>query len=277
MATDPQIPHAVAAEPAPASASTPIIENEFLTYRAVSRGAVFALMFGVLSISCFANPWTFAFLPILAIVTGVLADRRIQRYSDVLTGRKLAQAGIALGLIFGLMSFTLYTVQRYINTRSATQFAEKYVDILQKGTLGDMLLYGLAPQIRESTTPQKLMEQFRARSADEEQGPMLEMKQGAYTRLMNRVASGGDQHVEFVRIEKVDMVEDTPYAVALFKIHGPTSKEFPDEEQYIGAILKSQNDGSASPWWVDEIHFPYQPSSFVPAAKAADDGHGHAH
>jgi hypothetical protein len=275
VATDPLTTPAIAAEPT--SPSEAVIENEFPTYRAISRGAVFALMFGILSLFCFANPWYFAVFPILSIVTGVLADRRIQRYSDILTGRKIAQAGIALGLIFGLMAFTLTTVQRFVNSSSAARFAEKYVDVLQKGGLGDMLWYGLDPRARQTTTPQKVLEQFRAKAAESEGNPMAEMKMGPYTRIMNRVASGGDQHIEFVGIESIEMAEDKPLALALFKIHGPTSKEFPDEEQYIGAALKSLNDGSESPWWVDEIQFPYKPSSYAPAAKPVDDGHGHAH
>jgi hypothetical protein len=210
-------------------------------------------------------------------VTGIVADRRIQRYSDILTGRNIAQAGIAMGLCFGLMAFTLVTVQRFVNSRSAARFAEKYVAILQKGTMGDMLLYGIDPKSRQTTTPEKLMEQYRAKAADPATGGMAEMRNGPYTRIMSRLASGGDQHVEFVRIENVGAIEDKPFAMALFKIHGPKSKEFPAEEEFIGVVLKSLNDGSESPWWVDEVQFPYKPSTYAPAAKAVDDGHGHAH
>lgn len=275
MATDPLSTRTIAAEPA--SPSDAVIENEFPAYRAISRGAVFAAMFGALSIFCFADPWYFLIFPILAIVTGVLADRRIQRFSDVLAGRKIAQAGIAMGLSFGLMAFTLTTVQRFVNGRSAARFAVKYVDVLQKGTLGDMLWYGIDPKNRQATTPEKVLEQYRAKAAESDGGPMAQARTGAYTQIMNRLASGGDQHVEFVQIENVAMEGATPAALAQFKIHGPTSKEFPEEEQIIGVVLKSLNDGSDDPWWVEEVYFPYKPSTYVPAAKPVDDGHGHAH
>jgi hypothetical protein len=276
VATDPLSTRTISAEPT--SPSSPVIENEFSTYRAISRGAVFAAIFGLLSLFCFADPWSFLAFPVLAIVTGVLADRRIQRFPEILTGRKLAQAGIAMGLCFSLMALTLGTVQRFVYSRSAAKFSEKYVEILQKGTLGDMLWYGINPKSRLETTPEKILEQSRAKAADPEGGGMAEMRNGPYKRIMSRIATGGDQHIEFVRIENVGMNEDKPFAMALFKIHGPVSKEFPEEEQLIGAVLKSLNDGSEFPWWVEEIQFPFKSTdSLAPAPKPVDDGHGHAH
>ena len=275
MSTDPV--SSIAAEQSLSSA--PVNENEFSSYRAISRGAVFSVLFGLMSLACFASPWSFAAFPILAIVTGVLATRRIRRFPDILTGEKLAQAGITMGLCFGLMSVTLYSVQRYLYARSAAEFAKGYVTILQKGTLGDMLLYSIDPKSRQTTTAEKMLEQSRARASDPASSGMAEMKHGPYQRIMSRIASGGDQHVEFVRIDKVTMSEDKPLAWAIFKIHGPPSKEFPEEEELIGTILKSLNDGSDDPWFVNDIVFPYKPESeLAPTEPAhADDGHGHAH
>ena len=273
MATDPLSTHTVEAEP---TRSSSIIENEFPTYRAISRGAVFAVLFGLASLACFADPWGFLFLPILALITGVLAIRRIRRYPDILTGEKIAQFGITMALIFSLAALTINTVQRFIHTRSASRFAEQYVTVLEKGGLGDMYFYGLPPKARSATTPDKLLEQARAKEADPSRGDMAEMKYGPYKRIMNRIASG-NQHVEFVQIENLGMSEDKPFALALFKIHGPTSQEIKEEEQFIGVVLKSQNDGSEDPWWVEDVQFPYKPSSYAPAAKPVDDGHGHAH
>jgi len=275
VATDPLTTRTLEADPN--SISSAAIENEFPTYRAISRGAVFALLFGIMSLACFADPWYFLAIPIIAIVTGVLADRRIQRYPDILTGRNLAQAGIGMALIFSLSALTLSTVQRYIYAKSASRFAERYVEVLQKGGLGDMLYYAVDPKHRSSTTPEKLLEMARTKESDPAKGEMADMRNAPYKRIMGRLSSGGDQHVEFIRIENVGMAEDKPFALALFKIHGPTSKAYTEEEQYIGVALKSLNDGSEDPWWVDEIQFPYKPATYAPAAKAVDDGHGHAH
>jgi hypothetical protein len=273
VATDPLTTSTITAE-----STAPVIENEFPSYRAISRGAVFSALFGILSLFCFADPWDFLILPILAIITGIFADFRIKRYSDILTGRKIAHAGIAMGLMFGLSAMTLDTVQRFLYSRSAAQFSENYVAVLQKGQFKDLLYYAVDPKRRKTTTPDKLLEEHRSRTSDAQASAMAEMRYGGYQRLMSRLASGGEQHIEFEGIDRVGMDEDKPYALATFKVHGPTSKEFPEEEQRIGALLKSLNDGSESPWWVDTFSFPLKGTAdLAPTPKPVDDGHGHGH
>ena len=79
-----------------------VIENELPAYRAISRLAVFSLIFGFLALFSFAH-WFFYLFAVLAIVAGIAANVTIKRYPDMLTGRGLASAGIAMGLIFGLV------------------------------------------------------------------------------------------------------------------------------------------------------------------------------
>ena len=93
------------------------IENELPTYRAISSRAILSVLCGILSLFSIANSFFFIFA-VLAVVLGLTADWNIQRYPDILTGRRLAQTGVALGLIFGLGVFTANSVQSYI--RAAT-------------------------------------------------------------------------------------------------------------------------------------------------------------
>ncbi len=67
------------------------------------------------------------------------------------------------------------------------------------------------------------------------------------------------------------------FALALFEVHGPGSKEFPEKEQFALAILKGLREGKQYEWWVEDIRFPYKPRTYVAPTKAPDDGHGHAH
>jgi len=114
-------------------AQTPsAIENELSTYRAISQLAIFSLICGVLALFSFAHLFFLAFA-ILAVVFGILANRAITRLPDMLTGRRLANAGMALGLVFGLISSTYTIVQSLVLTREAQQFGQKYRRFSRKG------------------------------------------------------------------------------------------------------------------------------------------------
>ncbi len=68
-------------------------------YRALSAAAVVSCVLGLLSVLAFADFWL-GLVPLLAIVVGVIAWRQIAQSPDELTGRRLAQVGVALGIVF---------------------------------------------------------------------------------------------------------------------------------------------------------------------------------
>ena len=143
MAIDPNVTR-TNPESKPASA----IENEIPAYRAISPLAITSLILGALSILSFAH-WFFLSFAVAAVVLGFLADRKIGRFSDVLTGRGFAQAGIGLGLIFGLAAVTTSAVQGYLRTSAATRFATAYAQVLQDKSLEDALWYQAPPEAAE--------------------------------------------------------------------------------------------------------------------------------
>jgi hypothetical protein len=67
------------------------------------------------------------------------------------------------------------------------------------------------------------------------------------------------------------------FALAVFKLEGPGTKEFPEKQELAAALLKAKTNGPHYDWWVDSYIFPYRARSFVQAEKPVDDGHGHAH
>ena len=69
----------------------------------------------------FANPFFYVFA-ILAVGVGIWAHRAIRRFPDMLTGQGLANAGIGLGLVFGLASGTIATVQYVVRSKQARSF-----------------------------------------------------------------------------------------------------------------------------------------------------------
>ncbi len=143
-----------------------VIENELPAYRAISRLAVFSLIFGFLAIFSFAH-WFFYLFAILAIVAGVAANMTIGRYSDVLTGKGLASAGIALGLIFGLAAGTVATVESYVRNREAEKFAKKLVVMLKAPSPGEAFWWSHHPDMRKEKTPIQYVHEVEAAKGKE--------------------------------------------------------------------------------------------------------------
>jgi Domain of unknown function (DUF4190) len=255
------------------------IENELPTYRAISSRAIFSLVCGALAIFTFAHP-IFYLSAILAVVLGIVAHRTIRQHPDMLTGRGFANAGIALGLIFGLGCGTYSTVQSYVRTRMAETFARRYQGILQTNSLPDLLWYSLHPEGRKNQTGEQILKSLETGKSRDKMA--METKYGQLLALNKRLKASADEHVEFVTIEAVGEddsrgLEMPIFAVARYAVHGPGNKSFPEKEQYALAILKGRLNGKEYEWWVDDVRFPYTPKTYVPVAKAPDDGHGHAH
>ena len=86
---------------------------------------------------------------ILAIGLGIWAHVAIRRYPDMLTGQRLASAGIGLGLIFGLASGTISLVQYTVRSRQATLFAKHFTQVLERADKGEMFWYNAYPELQE--------------------------------------------------------------------------------------------------------------------------------
>jgi Domain of unknown function (DUF4190) len=263
-------------EEAPPTSSA--IENELPTYRAISNRAVASVICGVLASFSFAH-LGFLVFAVLAVVLGLSANVAIKRAPDILTGRRLANAGIALGLIFGLTVSTYTALQSLILTSEATRFAKFYGKVLKERSYGEVLLYRQPPQSRENKTgadAEKELASMRAR----ERG-MVDMRMAPLTNLHKALAPK-DAELHFVKIESQGVDEGhvgqvSYFATALFEVEGPTAKTKSGGNQYTLVLLKGQTKGRHYEWWVEDVVYPYAPRSFKVAPKPIDDGHGHAH
>ncbi len=250
------------------------IENELPTYRAISARAVLSLLCGLLALFSIANSFFYIFA-VLAVVLGFTADWNIQRYPDILTGRRLAQTGAALGLIFGLSVFTVSSVQGFIRTRNAESFAKYYGEVLKTGDMAHLLWLEIPPVQRKSVSAEEV--EKKAHTTKKKEAAMYEMRTASLRNLKKRLSSK-DQELHFVRIEAEGLEGITQVALALFEVHGPESTDFPNKEEYALATLKGTTEGgNGYEWWVDEIHYPYKPATAALPEKPVDDGHGHAH
>ena len=250
------------------------IENELPTYRAISSRAVLSLLCGILALFGIANSFFYIFA-VLAVVLGFTADWNIQRYPDILTGRRLAQAGAALGLIFGLSVFTVSSVQGFIRTRNAESFSKYYAEVLQTGDLAHLLWLEIPPVQRKSVSAEEVIE--KSRSTKKKEAAMYDMRTASIRNLKKRLDSSKDQELHFVRLENESRDGLTLVALALYEVHGPESKDFPQEEYALAVLKGTSASGKGYEWWVDELVYPYKPATATLPEKPVDDGHGHGH
>jgi hypothetical protein len=134
----------------------------------------------------------------------------------------------------------------------------------------------LPPTTRAKTTAQENWS--KNQTLPEQDKAMVSMKNAPLTALTERLRSSPDQKIKFLRIE--NQTEDTdmlPVAMAVFEIDGPASKGH-SEHEFALVVLKGMiPEGSKSyEWWVEDVRYPYTPSSYVVPIKPVDDGHGHA-
>ena len=250
----------------PASA----IENEIPTYRAISPQAVASVILGVLAVLSFAH-WIFLVCAAGAIVLGILADRKIVRQNDVLTGRGIAQAGIALGLIFGLSALTTTAVQNWLLVNQATKFAKIYEGVLNKGSFDDAIWYGQPPMYRSGKTPLEVVTEMKKSRPG---GSMFDMEHMPLMRLRERLNEGGAD-IRLSEIEQYGKEGLNAFAAVRYELYAAGSTPLPEEERFAVVLLKGLPRGQRFDWWVEKVGFPYKPKSFQPITKPVDDGHGH--
>ncbi|WP_165071087.1 DUF4190 domain-containing protein [Paludisphaera rhizosphaerae] len=269
------------------------IENEIPTYRAVSSLAVVAVLFGLLGALSFTH-WAFYLCAAVAVVLGFLADRSIQKRSDVLTGQGLARAAMAMGLIFGLSIFTISAVQHFLAKRQAAAFAVEYGERLKSGSLAELYWIGLLPQQRANVTPEDNLKQMQSQASE---APMMDMKYGALRKLSQDLHGSPESTIKFNSIEKLEREDLTLVALALFDVHvgeikdehkeGEAAKEGEAEhkhehqephDDYALAVIKGMvpENKNAYEWWIEDVLYPYKPKTAALPEKKVDDGHGHA-
>ena len=73
-------------------------EEGLYQYRALSSGAVVALVLGLLSLLAMTDYWLVA-VPIVGVIWGVVALRQIRARPEELTGRGMAWAGLVLSVV----------------------------------------------------------------------------------------------------------------------------------------------------------------------------------
>lgn len=276
---------------ADSSFSTYGLENELSGYKAVSGSAIFSAILGVFSGLMFVD-WSFAFIPALALIFGVLAIRNIKRMPDYYTGQKIAQAGIGMGFLFSLLAVaSSYAFQVSLNS-SAGGYARSLGDTMKTARAEDLLFLRIPPSQRGDLTPDKALAERLASSGPE--GKLaLDQELKPLQDVADAVKKAGGQ-ITFDRLERVGYDKLTPFAVSVYNVAAPTAPAAHDHKpgedhdhdhapagatgpQLLMMLLKAEKTETGKKWYITEVVFPYKAGTAKIKEEKVDDGHGHAH
>ena len=246
------------------------IDNEIPAYRAVSGLAITSLLLGSLTALTFIDQ-AFLLAGVAAVVCGLLAQRKIRRMPDVLTGIPMAQAGIALAVFLGLGATTHSYVDDFLMKRKINEFADFYLKELADKSPDEVLWYHQPPDIRSAKTPQQVRDETL------KGGQMAkfehENKVAAIERLKKALASGGQLHRE--GLEKSGYDGLTPYGAIVLEMHGSKVPLEPGQSDLCLLEIKGERKGGRYKWWIGDMRTDYKPKSYEHKEKPVDDGHGH--
>jgi len=111
--------------------------EQYEQYRALSTSAVASLIVGLLSCLAILD-WTLVAIPVIGIPLSVLSLAKIKRRGHELTGAGLAQAGLALSLLFVVVGPSRLTYQYVTELPEGylrISYAELQPDEMQPGQL----------------------------------------------------------------------------------------------------------------------------------------------
>lgn len=278
---------------ADSSFSTYGLENELSGYKAVSGSAIFSAVMGALSGLMFVD-WSFAFIPVLAVIFGILALRRISQMSSYYTGQKIAQAGIGMAFLFSLLSVASSFAYQFSLNSSAGGYAKSLGDTLKTARPEDLLFLRIPPSQRGDLTPDKALAERLASSGPE--GKLaLDQELKPLQDVSSAIKKAGGQ-ITFERLERVGYDKLTPFAVSLFSVPAATAPAAHDHKpgethdhdhdhaatpatgpQLLMMLLKAEKSDAGSKWYITEVVFPYKAGTAKIKEEKVDDGHGHAH
>lgn len=97
--------------------------DELGPYQAISLMSVLALLLGLISSSAtFLSPMLLV-VPLLAVAVALLALAKINAPNSGLSGARLARAGLALAILFGVASCARLAVSNLLENRQAEDIA----------------------------------------------------------------------------------------------------------------------------------------------------------
>ncbi|GEM_PF-3676809 len=256
------------------SPSLSSVDAELAPYRALNSLAVLSFVLGLASI--LSVPWWFFLctIPPAAIVTGLLALRQIAGAPQEYAGKRLAQAGVVMGIGFAAVAIGHDKLTAARLSKHGRLFAERFVQKIKAGQLEDAFWLTMPREQRTEIAKQgmsSIPNEFHQRY----QQFRMEAKETS-----ELLAKGAES--EFVSVERTGREQGVEYAAVVFRVHGGDSTthaghghgEHDDHYVMVLAASYSLPPPGGATWFVRQQNFAYKPNSYEPTRPG---GHGHSH
>ena len=238
--------------------------DELGQYRSLYHLAVVSLVLGVLSILAFAPAQFFIWIfPPSAIVTGLLALRRIRSAPEVWTGLRLAQCGVALGIVCATGGTYVKHMDTHRISSHGRAIADRFVEKLRAGDVESAFWLTMPRESRrdfenksQNDIPMQFLERYGIFRGDAL----------GYSEAMAR----GEARMEFESVESATHDRGADYAVLVYKYLSPQG----EDHVLIVATSYPSAETLQPSWYIREHRFAYTPRSYAAPASA---GHGHSH
>ena len=109
-------------------------QSDPVEYQAISGLAIGALLLGIASASALAGQVLWG-VPVLGVVTSLVALLRIERAAGALAGRRAAQWGLALSMFFGAVAVAQFISNERLLAGRAEQVSRQWFAALAAGDL----------------------------------------------------------------------------------------------------------------------------------------------
>lgn len=221
---------------ADSSFSTYGFENELSGYKAINGAAIFSIVMGVASLLMFVDT-NFFFVPLLAVVFGALALRRIKKFPEVYTGLKMAQAGIGLSVLFSLVAFSIGFAYQFNLNKDAQAYADSLADVIKSRRPEELLFLKVPESQRGDLTPDKLIAQRMEGGVEGKMSVETDLKPLKQI-VADRESPGAS--LAFDQIELAGYDKLTPFAFLRYSISGGSA---PHEHKEGEAHDHKEGDG----------------------------------
>src|SRR5207249_8613055 len=131
----------------------------------------------------------------------------------------------------------------------------------------------VSPSARAGKSPKEVLDALKKEFHDPTE---FTMRFEASQKVLDRLAAPG-QTVRVDAIEQQGVEGVTPSAAVRLLLTGPAGPGRAAPGEFALLLLHADPSRRRPEWYVEDLRYPYQPSSYAPQPKPVDDGHGHAH
>jgi hypothetical protein len=229
-------------------------------YRPVSRVAVVALALGLASAVAFLHPVLFI-VPVVAVVTSLLALRQTSDPGNGLVGRGLGQVGLAMAIVLGGSGATFYFARLYFVAREAHAVSDQWFELLARGKPHMAHQLTVEPA-RRLPLNNRLWDFYR--NNESLQASLRTFVEEPATRAL--LWLGPDATVRLLRTESLSSKRRNQTVTQIYSVTFPDDDKKGRKSFFVRVTLKRETDRDSgiTGWRVISTSGPIRPAGWEP-------------